>query len=467
MIPSRDRQKDLQIEFLLHVQDCYQVSRWHVLGVDLWPFLRVSLGRELKAFNQFASRPFAILLRQKVLLARQLFELFFGTRPAPLRVPQSVDGCFYEPRASAQTLEPIRALLEDWGFRTCNLTASPRTRPSLRELVVAIHEARGCRVPQFEKVASEAQSHIGRRPPSLTRIGFFFRLVEMRLAVNRFRAILHSVETKKILTARSLVDSIALIAAGRQSGIPVVLVQGGLLNVDRNYMCARWNAGVSNSLPDIYWAWTRAHADAVLKNHLAESAVVGGNTVFIDAYRRARTSTPADGLRMASDLSFQEQLSVLVILQDGVSLPMQWLENLEPCAVTVRQHPGQGSLPKEVVRWLTETRHNVSRERPEDSDLVGSLKRHDVAFTGWSASLYECGAVGVPAIVPKSFERTIGALLGAQPEWIFYSNSSEQFKKQVNRARLIGEEPMRLASAMFRKERDKLESSCREIMTSA
>lgn len=420
-----------KVLFLLKLQASFPVSRWKVSGVDLWPILRVSLGREIVAFHRFSSKTSVFRLPQFILLTRQLTALLWHTLPGLPRAETSASAVLFEPRPRAKTLEPIRNSLEERGLQTYDLTGAPRTRPTLRELAVAFWQARETHVPLFGEVKRASKDYLGFHPPSLTRSGLFLRLLEMRLAMNRFEAVLSSLRADYLFTVRSLVDSLALVATGRHLGVTTVLVQGGFMDSDNNHLTAQWGRPNSDSLPDIYWAWTQELADWVRHNNVAGTVLSGGNTVFIHAYRTSQSIDISGNGKTTRSSGQLPKLVVLVLLQPGVDLPLKWLDQIDSCEVILRLHPGQKKFPNAICSWSRASKHSVNFQKSREITLVDSLSKVDFVFTGPSASIMECVAFGIPVLIPTSFRGQMLAYLDHGGGLVHYCKTGDQLKKKA------------------------------------
>lgn len=455
-----------RLDFLLHLQESFPVGRWRVSGVDLWPILRVSLGRDIKRQHSFPSTLSILGLRQFIGIARQLAALIWHPRPKLPGSAVRASVVLFEPRPRARTLVPIRDFLDNRGIRTHDLGRDQRARPCFRELAVALWQARELRVPSFSRVKRSAKLQLGYLPPSLTRIGLLLKTVEMRLAMNRFESILRSLRADYIFSVRSLVDSLALVAAGRQLGITTTLVQGGLLDPDNNYLAAHWGRPISASLPDIYWAWSRDLAGLVRRNNVAKTVLPGGNTVLIDAHRTAQSFRVSDGGNVGIYSSELKRLRVLVLLSPGEEVPLNWLDQMDSCEVILRSHPGQKKLPREVLSWARHTHHRVELQNPRKIALACTVQKADFGFCGASASVFEFSASEIPVFVPTHLRDKLVANLPQRNEWIFFCQSGRQLNEQTRNLREIREKPRESTTVTFKHEVAAMETALYKILHS-
>jgi len=201
----------------------------------------------------------------------------------------------------------------------------------------------------------------------------------------------------------------ATLAAWRL-GVTRVDLQHGTQDAG-HFAYSGWSAGPDEGyelVPDCFWTWGRAYADALMANNPAWRqscrALVGGN-LWVNKWRCAEDEPIRRQHQAARDLSAGHERTVLVTLQVGIDLldplcagisgsPQDWLW-------LIRFHPRSSSEERaQTRRRLESTRHpGLEFTNANKLALYALFRFADAQVTGYSTSALEALAFGTPSVI--------------------------------------------------------------------
>lgn len=468
---SAAEQNEQRINFLLRLQTSFPIARWKVGGVDLWPMLRVSLGREIRRIQKFQPKPSFLTTR----VLRPIFVLFltnrllsavlWNTRPNVPPATITAQAVLFEPKPQGRVLEPIHQSLTQRNTTTYNLLGGSSTRPGFREMAVAFWQARRLHLPTFRQVRRLAKQHLGYHPPTLTFAGMFARALEIQLALNRYRSALDTLQPSHLFCTGTGVDTLSLFAVARRLGVITIFVDSAANNPETNHMTAVWPEPISTSLPDIFWASSVEMAERLRPNNVSKIVLSGGNASFIDAYRQAQLAKSSDNYEAARGQSSSAHMVALVALQPDVALPLDWLDQMDLLRVILRTHPAQKKFPSASLRWARRTKHSVHFQNARDVALPDALQGVGFVFTGPSSSINESAAFGVPVFVPKHFENRLTVVFGvSRAGSVNYCESGRELKERLLNLTENSEDFGALATQAYERQACEMEEALSSIL---
>jgi len=292
----------------------FPVDTWRVHGLPAWPVLRLHLGFSLVAQGRAirlgrATPPFrALELVELAKVARAAARDPAGTYLAPrsadvlflsqpgnrTRLGRSFVDRYFDPLADLLELHHRSSLLLEYHDVQVDYRV-PRRRPAL--LVrprVSLEQARAvamCRLAAppaptgYADLAHEARSRHGVTP--LTPVRLAERMLAIEFTSRYFGRLLHVARPRAVLVScyYSMVG-LALCLAARRQGVLSVDVQHGVTARNPAYDgWSRFPDGGYSLLPDRFWTWSEADAEAPRRSSL--KAIVGGHP-FAAPYRRRR-----------------------------------------------------------------------------------------------------------------------------------------------------------------------------------
>lgn len=439
------------IDAVNRLERAFPVAAWRCGDIDLWPSYRLRLyggavGSLLTAqapptalgrWRRLADRAARALWRVP-LAAWQDRRAHAGVQPGTAAVFLS-DGVSFMRLADAwfdRVVDPVMQAFEARGLRSLKLTPLaeahvPRhqrsrfVQPAIdRVKLLASRRRPALDVPQFDALADAARADFGSQVPShdwlqtqAARLDALARWFGPTL--ERSGAALAFVNTWYSLEGQ------AFVLAARRLGLRTVDLQHGMQG-SQHVAYARWLAvppGGFSTLPDEFWVWGGAEAQAIDAWSLAtprHRARVTGN-YWLQHWRQDSDPLVADYLSQARALRDGAATQVLVGLTWGVAEEEndRLIAAARACDPSVRfwwrLHPVDSARRDEFAAHLQRSGLDGSRVGvATDLPLYALLRCADLTISHSSTVVQEAAEFGLPSVVTSDYGAALFASMVAQ-----------------------------------------------------
>lgn len=389
----------------------FEVDRWIVNGVHVWPMIRARLGflRLATARGQSEvvrvvnpERPGLQRFENAARWVRRLDQQLRVLGPCDVVISGTpsqrlfLDGTWID-----RLLDPVAEAAESLGLRTAHLEYRsdrhdyriPTPRPSLliRPAIDGLLKSTpAARTWQSELLGYDTLA--AREGLGLSALHWAARVHQL-LRLSDFFTDLFEVLRPRLVIIVCYFEALgwSMLLAARRLGIPTVDLQHGVTSGHPMY--ARWTrhpAGGYALLPDTFWAWTRTDADRITS--WGGRAVIGGHPWM--AYFRGRSpeTLPPRGRRTVLvslnwSSGFDERIRAAI-----AASPADWIW-------WVRLHPKMDAERASIRSWADANGAGRAHvDAPTDLPLPALLAAADVHLTLSSTVTQEAARFGLPTV---------------------------------------------------------------------
>ena len=426
------------------IEAALPVETWTSHGFRVWPLVRLYLAFTLPSVAQ-ASPQASWLARARQARGRVLRAGLEGWQGAgDAAGPLACDAMFISHSAACSVVDghgrnrlcdPVADALAGCGLRAAMLNVgepdqAPRRIPGHylqprldRVRLNALFARRGTRLalPELEVFL---RPRFGERFTGLGQV-IGARAALVRALAEEFKVWLVSSGARLGCQGNYYAPyGMAFNLACRELGLPVVDIQHGVAG-DANVAYGRWRRmppGGYALLPSAFWCWTAADAAAV--EHWGATGIVGGNPM-LDVSPDPRTEA---GLRELASVDAPHVLYTLQGIEPAAELDrlFQAIALRPGWCWWLRCHPArpeQAAALADRAARQGDTRIEIARA---SEPPLPALMRHAHAHaTGFSATVLEAEALGVPSVVCHPDARWLLAPQLARGSAVFAATAEE------------------------------------------
>lgn len=431
------------MDLINDLEERFDVDRWTVGALDVWPILRVRLAYDLLMAHQTkpasARKPVVALASRLAGVGKFLYAFLADRRKNAwpqghadvVLVSDGVSFARIGPSWYERFCDPLSAKLAQRGltsllispsheYRIPRHTASVFIQPALDAVLIAgrvwssfsrstFSDTLLREYPEYRDYVRFKRVKI--EPSDLGKVG---QLAADVCRLSRlYERILKRV-TPSIVGVVSYygVEGMAVNLACRKLGIPSMDLQHGAQG-NLHFAYARWHkvprTGYS-LLPSLFWCWSESDAETITKWASGgwHQAVVGGNLLLnewresgghlVSGFDRAMTAAAAERPRSENilvtlqfALSDEEALGPLIAGMRSSPPHWRWWLRLHPCMLKDRAY-----IKKMVAK---NGLSDVEVDRATDLPLYALLRHMDVHVTHSSSTVIEAELFGVPSVI--------------------------------------------------------------------